>query len=118
MVNVKEIMKRIKFKYKDKLYDVIISNPPYIKSEDLPKLQAEVQREPKEALDGGEDGLDFYRVINEKYSKRLNPNGVLLLEIGNEQGSDVKSVLSCFKDVKIKQDIYKNDRIVIAKALA
>lgn len=100
------------------LADIIISNPPYIKREDLPKLQAEVQREPKEALDGGEDGLDFYRVINEKYSKRLNPNGVLLLEIGNEQGSDVKSVLSCFKDVKIKQDIYKNDRIVIAKALA
>lgn len=97
--------------------DIIISNPPYIKTGDLQSLQAEVKMEPALALDGGEDGLDFYRIINDKYSKRLKPDGVLLLEIGNEQGDDIKSVLSGFKDIAVKQDIYKNDRIVIAKAL-
>jgi release factor glutamine methyltransferase len=97
------------------LADIIVSNPPYIKSADISTLQDEVKCEPKMALDGGDDGLDFYRIINDKWSAKIKKDGVLLLEIGNEQGSDIKTVLSNFNDVAVKQDIYKNDRIVIAK---
>jgi release factor glutamine methyltransferase len=97
------------------LADIIVSNPPYIKSADISTLQDEVKYEPKMALDGGDDGLDFYRIINDKWSAKIKKDGVLLLEIGNEQGSDIKTVLSNFNDVAVKQDIYKNDRIVIAK---
>ncbi len=92
--------------------DVIVSNPPYIKTEALKSLQSEVQREPSMALDGGADGLTFYRIINDKYAKRLNDNGLLFLEIGNEQGEAVKKLLTSFKSVEVHKDIYKNDRIV------
>lgn len=94
--------------------DVIISNPPYIKTDDIDGLQAEVQYEPKMALDGGEDGFDFYKVINDKWSKKLSNNGYLFLEIGNEQGNEIVNVLSNFKNVEVIKDIYKNDRIVTA----
>jgi release factor glutamine methyltransferase len=97
--------------------DIIVSNPPYIKSADIPNLQDEVQCEPKMALDGGNDGFDFYRIINDKWSSKLKNDGTLLLEIGNEQGEEIKKVLTNFNNVDVKQDIYKNDRIVIAKGL-
>jgi release factor glutamine methyltransferase len=97
--------------------DIIISNPPYIKSGEIACLQAEVQFEPKMALDGGTDGFDFYRIINNKWANKLKDGGVLLLEIGNEQGEGIKNVLSNFNSVEVKQDLYKNDRIVIAKTL-
>ena len=67
------------------------------------------------ALDGGADGLDFYRIINDKWSSKLKPDGVLLLEIGNEQGSVIKSVLTKFNSVEVKKDLYGNDRMVVAK---
>lgn len=95
--------------------DVIISNPPYIKSSDLPKLQSEVQREPVMALDGGEDGLNFYRIINDKWFSCLKNNGLLYLEIGDEQGDDIKKALSNFTDINVLKDIYGNDRIVSAE---
>lgn len=94
--------------------DIIISNPPYIKSADIKDLQAEVQNEPLMALDGGDDGFFFYRVINDKWSEKLSKNGVLLLEIGNEQGKDIVDVLSSFSNVEVKKDIYGNDRMVVA----
>lgn len=94
--------------------DVIISNPPYIKSSDIAELQKEVQFEPKMALDGGDDGLVFYKLINDKWSKKMNKNGCLFLEIGNEQGKDILNVLTNFKNVEVHKDIYKNDRIVTA----
>lgn len=94
--------------------DVIVSNPPYIKTSDLSMLQSEVQREPAMALDGGDDGLDFYRIINDKWYSYLKSDGLLYLEIGNEQGEDIKTVLSNFRDVNVLKDIYGNDRIVSA----
>lgn len=97
--------------------DIIISNPPYIKSDDLKNLQDEVKKEPMMALDGGKDGLDFYRIINSKYSDKIKQNGALLLEIGNEQGKDIKTVLTSFNNIIVKKDMYENDRIVIAKPL-
>lgn len=95
--------------------DIIISNPPYIQSNSISSLQNEVHREPAMALDGGADGLDFYRIINDKWSSKLKSDGVLLLEIGNEQGNVIKSVLTEFNSVEIKKDLYGNDRMVVAK---
>ena len=95
--------------------DIIVSNPPYIKSNELSSLQKEVRFEPKMALDGGIDGLDFYRIINDKWHTRLKKNGRLFLEIGNDQGESIKDALISFTNVTVKKDIYSNDRIVIAE---
>lgn len=95
--------------------DVIISNPPYIKSADIESLQAEVQFEPKMALDGGEDGLYFYRIINDNWTNMLKPCGKLFLEIGNEQGEDIINVLNNYINIKVIKDLYGNDRMVSAE---
>ena len=95
--------------------DLIISNPPYIKTSDLANLQDEVKKEPQMALDGGIDGLDFYRIINTKWSSKLKSNGILMLEIGEEQGKDIADVLTEFNNVEVKKDMYGNDRMVVAK---
>lgn len=94
--------------------DVIVSNPPYIKTCDIADLQKEVLFEPAMALDGGNDGLDFYRIINDNWSGRLNENGRLFLEIGNDQGAEIKNILSSFDNVNVIKDMYGNDRIVTA----
>lgn len=94
--------------------DVIISNPPYIKSEEIADLQKEVLNEPTMALDGGKDGLDFYRIINDNWSNKLNKSGKLFLEIGNDQGESILPVLSNFKNINIYKDLCGNDRMVIA----
>lgn len=88
--------------------DIIISNPPYIKTDDLNLLDKELFFEPKMALDGGKDGLEFYRIIKDKYISKLKDNGVILLEIGNEQESDIKKL---FDNAEIIKDIYGNVRI-------
>lgn len=95
--------------------DMIIANPPYIKSAELPTLQREVQQEPKMALDGGEDGLMFYRLINDKWYSKLQPDGVLLLEIGEDQGEAVQKVLTNFTEVTVIRDLYGHPRMVKAK---
>ncbi len=94
--------------------DLVISNPPYIKSNELDTLQTDVKAEPKIALDGGCDGLDFYRIINDKWYSLIKNNGYLLLEIGNEQGREIKEILYNFSKVEVLKDIYGNDRIVVA----
>ena len=94
--------------------DIIISNPPYIKSDDIADLQCEVLKEPLMALDGGKDGLDFYRIINDNWNNKLNENGKLFLEIGNEQGKDIFQILSNFNNINVLKDLYGNDRMVIA----
>lgn len=94
--------------------DIIVSNPPYIKSNDIKTLQDEVKKEPHIALDGGEDGLDFYRCINEKWHNKVKNGGYLFLEIGNEQGGSVSDILTNFNDINVKKDLYGNDRMVVA----
>ena len=69
--------------------DVIVSNPPYIKSNEIPTLQSEVQREPIMALDGGEDGLIFYRVLINDWSKKLKADGFMAFECGEDQSEDI-----------------------------
>lgn len=113
--NAKVICADIKDKCDLQNADIIVSNPPYIKTDELENLQSEVQYEPKMALDGGKDGLDFYRIINDNYACKLNGGGTLFLEIGNDQGDSIKSVLTNFDKINVYKDIYGNDRIVKAK---
>lgn len=96
--------------------DVIVSNPPYIKTADISCLQSEVLREPAMALDGGADGLDFYRVICEKWKAYFNPNGSLFFEIGEDQGDDVSAILNehGYNTIEIIKDMYGKDRIARA----
>lgn len=95
-------------------YDLIVSNPPYITAEDMKSLQPEVQFEPKTALDGGEDGLLFYRAIAEKYKTSLKENGVLVFEVGINQSESVKEILreNGFKDVSSRKDLNDIERVV------
>lgn len=98
--------------------DVIVSNPPYIKAEDLKKLPKDVQNEPDLALDGGEDGLDFYRILIEESHKYLSDNGYLCLEIGYNQRNEVIELLNNngnYKNIYVKKDLSRNDRIIIAQ---
>lgn len=100
----------------DESIDIIVSNPPYIKSGDISNLQKEVQFEPLMALDGGDDGLDFYRQIPKLWYSYLKKNGKIFFEISEEQGKDVSEILTSlgYKDVNVIKDMYGNDRIVSA----
>lgn len=99
-------------------FDVIVSNPPYIESDIIKTLQTEVKdHEPLLALDGGEDGLDFYRIIARDAAKYLDANGVLALEIGCDQGDAVKALLENtgnYVAVSVLKDLNGLDRVVIA----
>jgi len=100
-----------------KIFDAIISNPPYIPTDDLKFLQAEVQTEPRLALDGGDDGLNFYRQIISDASKFLATGGLLAVEIGINQSTAVKNIFARagFVDVEILRDLSGIDRVVAAK---
>ena len=96
-------------------FDVIVSNPPYIKSEDIKSLQREVKDfEPILALDGGKDGLDFYKQISKEIKNYLNENGVVLFECGEGQAQDIKDMLIGFMSVEIIKDYNQIERIVKA----
>lgn len=97
-------------------YDVITSNPPYISHSELSTLQAEVQHEPAMALDGGSDGLDFYRKLPRIAAGLLKPGGVLCFEIGDTQAHEVSGLVSDagFTAIKIHIDCCGNDRALSA----
>lgn len=102
----------------EKFFDLIISNPPYIKTSIIPTLENEVQKEPNIALDGGNDGLDFYRKIADRAFSFLKNEGKLILEIGFDQKEDVLEILdktNAYKNVIVKQDLGGNNRMVIAE---
>ena len=93
----------------------ILSNPPYIRSDEIPFLMPEVSEfEPHEALDGKEDGLFFYRKIIQESPDYLTDGGYLLFEIGYDQGWAVSSMMkeAGFEDVCVKKDLARNDRVV------
>ena len=96
--------------------DVIVSNPPYIKTEELPQLQKEVQFEPTLALDGGEDGLKFYRALRDNWFSFLNLDGYMLLECGEDQATDILGIfLTTAKGARILKDGQDIERIVVLK---
>lgn len=94
--------------------DFIASNPPYIASCELPTLQPEVQKEPSLALDGGGDGLVFYRAILDKWAPLLRPGGALGVEIGEAQAREVSGMLyrAGFVDIAVHRDLGGLDRAV------
>ena len=93
-------------------YDMICVNPPYIPTSHLALLQAEVKREPALALDGGADGLDFYRRIARDYAAHLNPGGALLMEVGAGQAEDVAAM---FPNARRIEDICGIERVVTVR---
>ncbi len=95
-------------------FDTIISNPPYIRTDVLKTLGANVKDfEPSLALDGGDDGLIFYRVITEKAASALNKKGRLLFEIGFDQADEVSEIMQKdFCDIKVLKDLGGNPRVV------
>ncbi len=99
-------------------YDIIISNPPYIKTKIIQTLEVEVQREPREALDGGEDGQDFYRRIIRESSAYLKRSGLLILEIGFGQKEELEKIFSAEKIFEVKEVIKDYNgihRVVVAQ---
>lgn len=99
-------------------YDMIVSNPPYIPSGEIPDLMPEVrEHDPMLALDGGEDGLSFYRKIVKESCHYLTEGGWLCFEIGHEQGNSVRELMeqAGFVQVAIRQDLAGLDRIVLGK---
>lgn len=103
---------------KKKKYHMIVSNPPYIRSDVIGTLMPEVKDfEPIEALDGGEDGLIFYRRIVAESVDHFKKGGILVLEIGNDQAEDVTAMIEeteRFENIEVTQDLAGNDRVVSA----
>ena len=107
-------------KLDNKKFDIIVSNPPYIRKDEIKKLSEEVQKEPKIALKGGEDGLDFYRIITEQAINYLKTGSFLCFEIGYNQKNDVIKIIEDeqnYKNTYCKKDLYGNDRIIITQVL-
>lgn len=99
-------------------YDIIVSNPPYIKRKVIKTLDEEVKREPIIALDGGNDGLDFYKKIIGNAYQYLKYKGYICLEIGYDQKDEVIDLINKeekYIDTYSKKDLFDNDRIVITK---
>lgn len=99
-------------------FDIIVTNPPYIKRDEIPKLDIEVQNEPRIALDGGVDGLDFYRKIANRAYDFIKYNGYLCMEIGYDQKDYVIDILNHenrYSNTYSKKDLYGNDRIIVTR---
>jgi release factor glutamine methyltransferase len=101
-------------------FDVIVSNPPYIRSGDMPNLQPEINRwEPRNALDGGEDGLSYYRTILSEARRYLMLSGVIFLEIGEGQAEEVSGIAmqNSFCNISVVKDYAGIERIVAVRGL-
>ena len=97
-------------------FDLIYSNPPYIKSDVIKKLQVEVRDyEPRLALDGGEDGLHFYRKIIENSPKHLNDKGYLVFEIGHDESKDISQLMEDKFNVEVYKDLSGLDRVIVGQ---
>lgn len=99
-------------------FNIIVSNPPYIETNVIKTLSKQVQNEPKLALDGGEDGLSFYRKLAKEAPKYLEKDGYLCIEIGYHQKEKIIELIKEtgeFSKIEVKQDLAGNDRVIIAK---
>lgn len=97
-------------------FDAIISNPPYIRRNVIDTLSVQVKHEPRRALDGGEDGLDFYRAIFEVQAKHLRPRGIMIFEIGYDQAEEMRELAASHDyGCEIFRDYGGNDRVAIIK---
>lgn len=97
-------------------FDIIISNPPYIDSDEVKTLDAEVlNNDPYIALDGGAMGLKFYNIIHDNLRKHLNDNGMIVMEIGEDQKELIISLFNDFNLVESLTDLSGNDRVLVFK---
>ena len=115
---VKFIESNLFEKIKNEKFDIIVSNPPYIKKSDINYLSQEVQKEPQIALDGGYDGLDFYRKISYQAIDYLKFGSYLCFEIGYDQKEEVLEILKGiehYTKAYCKKDLCGNDRVVITQ---
>lgn len=105
--------------FADGSFDLIVSNPPYIPSAELPALQAEVQFEPAMALDGGDSGLDFYRAILRDWSRKLKRGGALAFELGEGQAAPVGALMKAqgFGNLLTAKDFGGEQRAIIGTML-
>ena len=97
-------------------FDIIVSNPPYIKTNIIQTLDKQVQNEPHIALNGGEDGLDFYKILINEAHKYLKKDGKIFLEIGYDQKQEVESLAKQskhYKKIETIKDLSQNDRVII-----
>ena len=116
--NVKFIESNLFDKVRKEKFDIIVSNPPYIKKSDINYLSQEVQKEPQIALDGGYDGLDFYRKISYQAIDYLKFGSYLCFEIGFDQKEEVMEIIDKvehYKGTYCKKDLCGNDRIIITQ---
>lgn len=115
--NVPDKVKLIRsdmFENIDGKFDLIVTNPPYISRKEMETLSPSVKAEPELALCGGEDGLDFYRKLSAEGSKYLEPDGIILMEMGAEQAEKIKEIFGGEYDVEIFKDLAGLDRIAQA----
>ncbi len=100
--------------FENGIFDLVISNPPYIESEEIDTLQPELQFEPRMALDGGKDGLYFYRIISDKWSCKVKKGGMIAFEVGEEQFEPVAELVKkCgFENVTYRLDLQGYKRTV------
>lgn len=118
--NVKFVLSDLFENIEENMFNIIVSNPPYIRTDVIKELSRQVKHEPQIALDGGEDGLDFYRNIINEAPKYLNINGYLCLEIGFDQKESVINILKNtekYCNIKAVKDLSGNDRCIIAQTL-
>ena len=102
----------------DKDFDIIVSNPPYIKTQIIDTLTKDVQKEPKIALDGGSDGLFFYKKIIKEAYEYLAHDGMVFLEIGYDQKQELLDIIKedkRYQFVESKKDLGDNDRIIVIR---
>jgi len=95
-------------------FDLIVCNPPYLSKDDMNALQKEVSFEPKLALEGGADGLDYYRRIAREYRNHINDNGLLLLEIGSAQAKTAAALFDA--NTSVLNDLGGNPRVLVVEA--
>lgn len=96
-------------------FDLIVTNPPYVRTFDIDGLQPQVTAQPRIALDGGEDGLRFYRIIAENADRFLNDGGVIMAEVGFDQAEDVSELFEKIGKCRVVKDLDGKDRIVICE---
>lgn len=101
----------------ERCFDVIVSNPPYIPPEDISALEPEVRDyEPRLALEASENGLQFYRILSEKYAKNLKTGGLMAFEVGIGQAEEVSWLMTpYFERIAVYQDLQGIDRVVTGK---
>lgn len=118
--NVEFVLSDLFENIEENKFNIIVSNPPYIRTDVIKELSRQVKHEPKIALDGGKDGLDFYRNIINEAPKYLRANGYLCLEIGFDQKESVINILKDtekYCNIKAVKDLSGNDRCIIAQTL-